>query len=35
MSLLPYIPQNHHAMYHALQPDYSSAAEDVEEDPDN
>jgi hypothetical protein len=35
MSLLPYIPQNHRAMYHALQPDYSSADEYVEEDSDN
>ena len=35
MSLLPYIPQNHHDVYFALQPDNLSAAEEVEEDPDN
>ncbi|KAJ4440130.1 hypothetical protein ANN_08268 [Periplaneta americana] len=35
MSLLPYIPQNHHAVYYALQPDNLTAAEEVEDDPDN
>lgn len=35
MSLLPCIPQNHHPMYYALQPDNLSLSEEVEEDPDN
>ncbi|KAJ4449007.1 hypothetical protein ANN_00401 [Periplaneta americana] len=35
MYLLPYTPQNHHAVYYALQPNNLTAAEEVEDDPDN
>ena len=34
MSMLPYIPPNHHPVYYELQPQISDENVDVEDDPD-